>query len=785
MTHASPTPSESSPPEGGGRHLADDASSGIDTALAERAETSGATGPADAWAPEAEPMEGEKAAAAAKRAKAETIGRYVAMFVMPVLMVGMMIWGYLFSMHNPTPHNMPVVVAGAGASSLSQAIESSEPDAVEATTAENAEEARWQVTDREVAAAVVVEGETATLYTATSAGASQATTITQLVTPSLIEAGLSIKSEDLAPLPDSDPAGLGAMFMATALVMAGYLPLSITLSNAPTLMRFRRFVPLLAGWAALVAGLTWLVTGPILGVVSSDDGWAVFGIAALGVFAIGAVQLFLTRIMGPMAVLAAMFLLMVLGMPASNLSISIYTAPPFYVFLHSFLPTPAIGEAMRSVLYFGGNGAWPHLLVLIIGAVAGLALTLLIDALKRRKNPTPGLVMVNMPSLHGGPRPKTRFWRYASLIFFPFAMVALMLSCMLGAMQSPTPRDMPVAVVGASTQQAQQAVDGMNERLGDMFDLRVVESSNEAREQVEDREIVGAFVLPSRENPQATVITNQSAGSSAEQTVTRVFTQVAQAQQLEVVNDDVAPLPERDSMGSVTLYVAMGWIMAGFMIIVVGANAAPASRPLRKLLPIVAVYSVAMSALIWLIAVPFTGSVDGHFWQLLGTGVVVTFCVAMFATVLERLMGLLAIIPVVGVLMFLGVPSSNGALSIYMEPELFRGLHEWLPMPAAVEAAHSILYFGSDTLGTSLLCVMAWGAASLVLVAIIDKFKPVRTTSPVIMVPAHGSETVHFRELAEKAEREAAEAAAAEVPDGAASRPEGGSGSGDKELVNA
>jgi hypothetical protein len=766
LTEASPTSPEPLSPEGGARHLADDASSGIDTALAERGESAGAVGP------EAEPTDEEKAAAAAKRAKAETIGRYVAMFVMPVVMVGMMIWGYLFAMHNPTPHNMPVVVAGAEASSLSQSIESSDPDAVEATTADSAEEARRQVVDREVSAAVVVEGKTATIYTAGSAGATQASTVTRLVTPSLIEAGLTMKSEDLVPLPDSDPAGLGAMFMATALVMAGYLPLSITLSNAPTLMRFRRFVPLLAGWSALVAALTWLVTGPILGVVPSSDAWAVLGIAALGVFAIGSVQLFFTRIMGPMAVLVAMFLLMVLGMPASNLSISMYTAPPFYVFLHSFLPTPAIGEAMRSVLYFGGNGAWPHLMVLIIGAVAGLGLTLLLDAVKRRKNPNPGLVRVNMPSLHGGPRPKSRFWRYASLIFFPFAMVTLMLSCMLGAMYSPTPRDMPVAVVGATTEQAQQAVDGMNEQMGDMFDLRVVEDSNEARALVEDREVVGAFVLPSQENPQATVITNQSAGSSAAQTITRVFDQVAQAQKLEVVNDDVAPLPERDSMGSVSLYVAMGWIMAGFMIIVVGANAAPASRPLRKLLPIVAVYSVAMSALVWLIADPFTGSVDGHFWQLLGTGAVVTFCVAMFATVLERLIGLLAIIPVVGVLMFLGVPSSGGALSIYMEPELFRGLHAWLPMPAAVEAVRSILYFGSDTLGTSLLCAIAWGAASLVLVAIIDKLKPVRTTSPNIMVPPLGSETVHFRELAEQ---EAAKAAAEEHDD-AASGSEGGPG---------
>ena len=52
--------------------------------------------------------------AAAKRAKAEKIGRYVAMFLMPFLMVSMLVGGYLAAMHAPAPHDMPVAVAGSG-----------------------------------------------------------------------------------------------------------------------------------------------------------------------------------------------------------------------------------------------------------------------------------------------------------------------------------------------------------------------------------------------------------------------------------------------------------------------------------------------------------------------------------------------------------------------------------------------------------------------------------------------------------------------------------------------
>lgn len=118
----------------------------------------------------------------------------------------------------------------------------------------------------------------------------------------------------------------------------------------------------------------------------------------------------------------------------------------------------------------------------------------------------------------------------------------------------------------------------------------------------------------------------------------------------------------------------------------------------------------------------------GHFWPLFGVGIVAVYSVAMFAAIFERLIGLLAVIPVVGVLMFLGVPASNGALSIYMEPEIFRVLHDYLPMPAAVESIRSILYFDGDVVPGHLLTFAVWGVISLLVVVVIDRIKPVRTT---------------------------------------------------------
>lgn len=668
-------------------------------------------------------------AAALKRAKAEKIGRYAAMFIMPILMVGMMITGYLAAMSSPSPHGMPIVVTGTAveAGLFAESLSASNPDAVAVRVVDDADTARELVIDREASGAVVLDGTAATLYTASGAGASQSTVVQGLVAPEVVAEGMSLTTVDLAPLPPTDMSGLGAMFMATALVMAGYLPFSVLVSNSPELLRFRRAVPILAGWSAVIAALIWLITGPVLGVVQGHTA-AVLGIGWLAVFAVGAVQLFFTRLFGSMAVLVGMLFLMVLGVPASNMGMSVYTMPGLHQFLHGFLPTPAIGEALRSVLYFDGRGVGPHLAVLAIGAALGLSATVLVDVLRRRRNPTPEPVVINMPSLHGGDRPRTRFWRYTSVFLFPFLMVAMMISVMLGAMDEPTPRNMPVAVVGATTEQAEQTVDGLNSQMTGLFDLEVVASADEARELVADRQVVGAFVLPSAEDPTATILSNQAGGSAAQQVVTQVFTQVAEAQQMPLVTEDVAPLPGSDSGGTASMYVAMGWILSGFMIIVVGANAAPASRPLRRLLPILAGYAPLMSAFVWLIAGPVTGAVAGHFWPLVGVGIVAIYSVALFSAVFERLLGLFAVIPAIGILMFLGVPASNGALSIYMEPEIFRILHDYLPMPAAVESVRSILYFGGDVVPGHLVTFAIWGVVSLVAVVLIDRIKPLRTT---------------------------------------------------------
>ncbi|MGC2940264.1 MULTISPECIES: ABC transporter permease [unclassified Brevibacterium] len=667
--------------------------------------------------------------AEAKRAKAEMIGRTVAIFVMPLIFVGMMITSYLGTMHSPAPNDMPIVVSGSSekADDARFAINGSEPGAFDIDVADDAYSAKEKVYDREASAAVIVEGDTATIVTASGAGAQQSTTVEQLITPALQDEGLKITTDDIVPLPDNDPSGMAAMFLMTSIVMAGYMPFSVLRSNSPELLKFKRIVPILAGWAAAIAGLVWTVACPILDVVDVKDTVAVLGIAWLGVFAISSVQLFITRLVGALGVIVGILFLMVLGMPSSNMAIPVYNMPKFFRFLHEFLPMPAIGESMRSVLYFDGNGVTGHLLVLALGAVAGLLLTKIYDFFYARRNSHPVPLDVNVAAIHGGRRPDSKLIRYVSLTLFPLAMVTMMITFMLGAMHSPTPKDMPVAVVGASSEQAEDTIKQLDEQMDGMFEFTALDDKDEAERLVENRDEVAALVLPSEKNPDFELLANQAGNNASYRVAVQVFEQVAQAQDSELTVDDLKPLPDRDKNGVVVMYVAMGWILAGFMVIIVAANANPWTRPLKRMMPIILAYAPFMSLVVATIAGPITGAVDGHFAALWGAGTLAIACISMFAMVFERLLGMFAIIPVIGTLMFAGVPSSNGALSQYMVPKFFATLHDFLPMAASVETIRSILYFDGDVVTEHLQVLGLWGLVSLALVFLIDGIKPPRT----------------------------------------------------------
>ena len=194
-----------------------------------------------------------------------------------------------------------------------------------------------------------------------------------------------------------------------------------------------------------------------------------------------------------------------------------------------------------------------------------------------------------------------------------------------------------------------------------------------------------------------------------------------------------------------------------------------------------------MSAVLCLIAGPFTGAVEGHFGQLFSVGMLAIFAVAMLTTVFNRLLGMVCLVPTMLIVMFLGVPASNGGLSIYMEPRIFTILHDILPMPAAVEAIRAIVYFDGVGLGSHLVVLAIWALACLAVTMVIDQLKPVQTSSHP--VSAEELAALQGRALEAKASEAAAsadaiDAEAGDLADAEAAAGESGTGDREKDAVS-
>ncbi|SCL41932.1 DUF3533 domain-containing protein [Micromonospora aurantiaca (nom. illeg.)] len=666
--------------------------------------------------PSTDPAPAEPTAADRK----ERIIRSVALFVMPFLMVTMMFATYVGTMHSPHPRQMPVAVIGSGAEAqgVVDALNAAAGEPVEARLVASRDAAVELLRDREISGALqlpVAGSDQATIITASAAGASRAGTAQQLLAPVAVQQQWASTTEDVAPLPDDDRAGISVLFAAMGMMLAGYVPLSMLLMATPHLLRLRRFVPLAAGWSALTSTIIWLILGPGVGAV--DGHYLTFlGVGMLTTGAVGLAQLLFTKVMGPLAVLLGMLFFVVLGMPASNLALPVDTMPGFFQFLHGVLPLPAAGEALRSALYFDGRGIGVHLLTLAAWIVAAVLLCLLKE---RGGAPIPQAPQVDgpdtpLPALAGGP-PRSKRFRYVTVAAFPLSILVAVVGLMSFSMHKPEPHDIPVAVVAAVPEQAEQVAAGLRAGLGGVADISVAASVDEARERILAQDLVAAYVLPATPGGEATLYSSSAAGSSQHMMVQTMFRQVAAGQQTPLAVTDVAPLSRTDTMGSNSLYVGMSWIMSGFLMLAVLRGGAPHLRRLRQFLPILGGWAIGMATWLWLLFDVIIGAVGGSALEMIGFGALTIFAVSSVTGVFTRTFGLAAIVPMMVVLMMAGVPASGGGLSIYMVPEFFRTLQGVLPLPAAVDTARSLTYFDGVGVGRNLAVVAIWAAVGLLL----------------------------------------------------------------------
>ncbi|MDX3574133.1 ABC transporter permease [Streptomyces sp. ID05-47C] len=343
------------------------------------------------------------------------------------------------------------------------------------------------------------------------------------------------------------------------------------------------------------------------------------------------------------------------------------------------------------------------------------------------------------PTAAPQPKPPSNKVKYTVLGLFPFLLVTLFTGIFVTAMHQPTPNNLPVAVVGVTAEQGRDVAEALEKRAGEALDVRVVNAADTARQLVTDQEIAGAYILPADAKGDATLYVAGAAGASLEQMTTQIFAQVAEEQHTGLQTKDLVPLPSGDSIGTVSLYLSAAFLLAGFLFVIIASVAAPDLMEMRRLLPAAGGFAALIAVSATMLVGPVIGGFEDHVAQVMCVGWLTSFCASMVTAFFARYLGPLAVLVVAPLFMFLGVPASGGALTVYAEPGFFQFLHGVLPTPATLETIRSVIYFGGEGVGGHVTVLALWTVGGLAanVVAVLAKRRKARTGPPSAAALAH------------------------------------------------
>jgi hypothetical protein len=304
---------------------------------------------------------------------------------------------FVGAFHDPRPHEMPVGVVAPAAqlTRLQAGTAAHDPGALSLHPYSSASAAAQAIGNRTLDGAVVLAPGHARLLVASAAGSQTVQTMQRAFTPASLHR--SVATQDLAPLPVSDRAGLGPFFFVLTLIIPSLLigvVMSVVIKGLPVRDR-------LAG-AAAFAIVLGLVDAALSNVAYGSLGGSYLELAGLGMlisFAAASITVGLGRLLGPLGVALAAIGLLVVGVPASGAAVGPAFIPSFFAALHPILPMGMGLDAVRNAAYFSWHGTWGNLGLLggwaLLGIVAAAigsrwSLPQLLAARGSRGTVTPG-----------------------------------------------------------------------------------------------------------------------------------------------------------------------------------------------------------------------------------------------------------------------------------------------------------------------------------------------------------------------------------------------------------
>ncbi|MFE6133277.1 ABC transporter permease [Streptomyces sp. NPDC056437] len=298
--------------------------------------------------------------------------RAIAVMALVPTLVALALWAFAWPAARTAPRDLPIGVAGP-ASAVTQVEQRLEqrPDAFEVHRYTDEAAAREAIEDRVVYGAVVVTPEGPQLLTASAASPVVAGLLRGAVTAQA-PAGEPVKVTDVVAAPAGDPRGSGLASSILPLALAGVAAgVMVTVLG----LRGSRAALALTGAAALVGLTAAALTHSWLGLLSGNW-WAEAGVLGLTVLAIAGAVAGFAALLGTRGIAVGSLLMVLIGNPFSGAASAPELLPDPAGMIGQWLPPGAGAQLLRSVSYFGGNGAGGAVLTLSLWAALGLAAVL-------------------------------------------------------------------------------------------------------------------------------------------------------------------------------------------------------------------------------------------------------------------------------------------------------------------------------------------------------------------------------------------------------------------------
>ncbi|MFC4020569.1 hypothetical protein ACFOW4_21870 [Micromonospora sp. GCM10011542] len=310
-------------------------------------------------------------------------------------------------------------------------------------------------------------------------------------------------------------------------------------------------------------------------------------------------------------------------------------------------------------------------------------------------------------------RVRDRLPRTAGLLLGTLALASAFIAAYVGALHQPTARDVPVGVA-LGDHRAQLVLTGVRQRTNKIKAIGY-DDPGAAHDGLTSREV---YAVLSSDPGGGLVLTTASAGApAAADLVAQVLSAAAQQARLPLRVTDEVPVAATDPRGLVPFYLAVGFVLGGYLAsTALGLAAGTAPRTLRRAglrIGALAVYSVALGIVGAVLVGPVLDVWHHDLPAIAGTGVLTVFAAAMVAAAVQGWLGVLGTGLVILLLVVLGNPGSGGIYAPEFLPTWLRGMHRWNVPGLGTDLLKSAVYFDRRSVGWPLTGLALWAVLGL------------------------------------------------------------------------